>query len=208
MVRRFLVAVLLVASSGCALTNMKLTPPQGPVGANLSGGRQRVIALAVPFADERPQRDRCGMKKNGYNMDTANVYCAEEPARFLATLLATELQASGFVVVAAVPPSGDAVKLEGHLLQFFVEPKVGFFTFTPEADVHVRLVASSASGLLAERHFYVKGIETSLVGTESNFQLASDSAVRAIVKDMVAAIVSLLDRYPDAQLRVSAVPTT
>jgi hypothetical protein len=62
------------------------------------------------------------------------------------------------------------LRLEGKLLQFFVEPKVGFVTFTPEADIHVRLVASSPSGLLAERDFYVKGEETSLIGTENNFQ--------------------------------------
>jgi uncharacterized lipoprotein YajG len=160
----------------------------------------------MPFADERPARDRCGMQKNGYNMDTANVYCAEEPARFLADLLAKELAASGFRVVPAT--EGAAVRIEGRLQQFFVEPKIGFFTFTPEADVHVRLVASAATGLLAERDFYVKEVEESLVGTEDNFQQASNAAVRAVVKDMVAAIIALLDRYPDAQLRISAIPTT
>jgi len=164
------------------------------------------VVVVVPFADERLARDRCGMKKNGYNMDTANVYCAQEPARFLADLLAKELAASGFRIVPAA--EGGAVRIEGRLMQFFVEPKVGAFTFTPEADVHVRLIASAATGLLAERDFYVKGIEESFVGTESNFQLASDTAVRSVVKEMVAAIISLLDRYPDAQLRISAIPTT
>lgn len=197
---------ILLATSGCALTNMTITPPPAPVGAGLTGGKQRTIAVVVPFADDRVAGDRCGMKKNGYNMDTANVYCSEEPARFLATLLARELAASGFQVVP--PTAAAAVRIEGRLVQFFVEPKVGFLTFTPEADVGVRLVATSATGLLAERDFYVKGIEESLVGTEDNFQLASNAAVRAVVKDMVAAILALLDRYPDAQLRVSAIPTT
>jgi hypothetical protein len=137
---------------------------------------------------------------------TRAILSPEEPARFLASLLASELASSAFQVVAPTAPA--AVRIEGKLIQFFVEPKVGFYTFTPEADVAVRLVATSPTGLLAERDFYVMGIEESLVGTEDNFQLASNAAVRMVVKDMVAAIVALLDRYPDAQLRVSTIPTT
>jgi uncharacterized lipoprotein YajG len=204
--RRLALGAMLLATSGCALTNMTITPPPAPLGAGLAGGNQRKVAVVAPFADDRLARDRCGMKKNGYNMDTANVYCSEEPARFLANLLASELAASGFQVVP--PTAAAAVRIEGRLVQFFVEPKVGFLTFTPEADVAVRLVAISPTGLLAERDFYVKGIEESLVGTEDNFQRASNTAVRTVVKDMVAAIISLLDRYPDAQLRISAIPTT
>lgn len=205
--RLLLAALLVIASSGCAITNMNLAPPRGPVAANLTGGKQRYVAVVVPFADERQTPQRCGMKKNGYNMDTASVLCTEPPATFLATLLASELRAAGFEVYTNAAPNG-AVKLEGHLLQFFVEPKVGFVTFTPEADVHVRLVASSTSGLLAERDFYVKGTETSLVGTDENMQRASDTAVRAIVRDMVAAVLSLLDRYPDVAKSMSAVPAS
>lgn len=202
--RRWLIAVPLLPLVGCAFHDLRVTPPQEPIGANLSGGSQRIVQVIVPFADDRPARHRCGMVKNGYNMDTANVYCSADPARWLADLLVAELQATGFRVISASQTSAGAVQLEGRLLQFFVEPKVGAFTFSPEADIHVRLAATSSSGLLAERDFYVKGIETSLVGVESNFQAATTSAVRSIVKDMVEAVLILMDRYPELGMERAA----
>jgi hypothetical protein len=181
----------------CAFSNVNVIPPKQPVAANLSGGKNRTVQVIVPLADARPQRNRCGMQKNGFNMDTANVICSAEPTTWLAELLATELRASGFAVLPSTSASATAVRLEGQLLQYFIEPKVGFFTFSPEADIHVRLVATTSSGLLAERDFYVKGEQTAIFGIESVFQSASDTAVRQIVKDMVQAMIGLMDRYPD-----------
>ncbi len=206
--RRLLLAVPLLSLVGCAFHDLRVTPPEGPIGSNLSGGNQRSVQVIVPFADDRPVRSRCGMQKNGYNADTANVYCSAEPAQWLADLLATELQATGFKVISASQASAGAVRLEGSLLQFFVEPKVGAFTFSPEADIHVRLVARSPSGLLAERDFYVKGTETSLVGVESNFQAATTSAARSIIKDMVGAVLALMNRYPELGMDRAAVPAS
>ncbi len=205
---RWLLVLPLILLGGCAFANLTVTPPQQPISAGLSGGKQRTVFMVVPFTDDRPFKNRCGMQKNGFNADTANVYCSAEPAQWLADLLLDELRATGFNVVAAAPSSARAVRLEGHLLQFFVEPKVGVFTFTPETDIHVQLVASSGSGLLAERDFYVKGVETSMVGTESNFQAATTAAVRSIVKDMVSAVLALVDRYPDLAVQVAAVPAS
>jgi len=205
---RWFLVVPLLTLGGCAFTNLNVTPPPQPLGSNLSGGKHRNVQVVLPFTDDRPVKERCGMQKNGYNMDTASVYCAAAPAQWLAELLAGELRESGFNVLSSPPGGGDALRLEGHLLQFFVEPKVGLFTFSPEADIHVHLIASSPSGLVAERDFYVKGTETSLVGVESNFQAATNSAVRAIVKDIVTAVIALVDRYPDLAVQVAAVPAS
>lgn len=190
-------ALPLMALTSCAFANITVTPPMAAVATNVSGGNHRTVHVVVPLADNRPIHNRCGMQKNGYNMDTANVNCSAEPAQWLADLMIRELKSAGFNVVTSAPSSPNAVKVEGQLLQFFVEPKLDFFTFTPEADIHVRLVASSQSGLLAERDFYVKGIETSFVGFEYNFQAASDKAVNTLIKNLVAAVVDLMDRYPD-----------
>jgi hypothetical protein len=88
------------------------------------------------------------------------------------------------------------VHVHGEVQQFFVEPVLGFFTFSPEADVAVRLVVSTSSGLLAERRFYFKASHEALVGTEDKFQSASDAVTRDTVQGMVDAIVTLLNRYP------------
>jgi hypothetical protein len=66
--------------SGCAFTNMTISPPASGVSTQLSGGDKREIVVNILLADERQIRTRCGMKKNSYNMDTASVLCSPEPA--------------------------------------------------------------------------------------------------------------------------------
>lgn len=90
------------------------------------------------------------MKKNMYNMDTANAYCNVEPNVFLAMLLADELKADGFQVLKSsreAPP--DSIVISGRLTQFFVEPTFA----TLEADIELTLTATTATGLRAERRF-------------------------------------------------------
>jgi uncharacterized lipoprotein YajG len=181
-----------------------VTPPRVPVDSGLTGGNGRQVQVITPLVDMRAQKHRCGMQKNGYNFDTADVVCTADPSVWLQDLLAKELQAAGFDVVGEARAAPGAVRIEGQLIQFFCEPKVTPVTFSPEADVSVRLIVSSASGLRAERDFYVKGVETSLVGAESNFQAASNPAVRQIVKDMVSATIALLNRYPNAGVAPAA----
>ncbi|HEX8107666.1 MAG TPA: hypothetical protein VF516_08045 [Kofleriaceae bacterium] len=200
-----LAAVAMVAAlcaPGCAITTMTLeTPPHARVTMATSVGEGREIALVVPFADRRATPQRCGMKKNGYNMDTADILCAEPPNQWLAALLAEELRKAGFRVAADPRQAGPgALRLEGTLTQFFLEPDVGFFTFSPEADIELRLVASAPSGLVAERRFYCKGRETALSGLEENFRLAADSAVRDMLVRVVAAVAELVRQYPDIGL--------
>jgi uncharacterized lipoprotein YajG len=190
-----IVAALLLGATGCALTNTTVTPPTTSVSTGLSGGERRTVQLASPFADERPTRNRCGMKKNAYNMETADVLCSAEPAQWLAERFAAELEAAGFTLTTS-PSSPVAVRIEGHLRQFFVEPEVGWVTFNPEADIHVHLVATSESGLVAERDFYVKGVKTALAATDSSYQAAANEAVRLILKDMVSAVLALMNRFP------------
>jgi len=45
-----------------------------------------------------------------------------------------------------------------------------------------------------------------MVGTDENMQRASDAAVRRIVREMVAAVLSLVDRYPNVATSISAAP--
>jgi len=179
---------------GCALNTVHVSPPMTELTTDASLGAGRVVLVELPFKDDRPDRTRCGMTKNSYGMDTANVDCTVPPKQFVAEQLVHGLRAAGFSVTEA--QSADPLRVEGTLTQFFLEPKVDAFTFTPEADVGVRLVATSASGLRAERDFYVKGEEVSAIGWESNFQHASDKATNAIVGEMITAIAELCNRYP------------
>jgi hypothetical protein len=178
--------------------SLQVSPPQREMLAQArSLGRGREVVLVMPFADQRLIRDRCGMQKNSIGTDIGNVRCTVPPPVWLSEGLQYALTTAGFQVSTNPAMQGPAaVRIEGAVLKFFVEPDVGFSTFTPEADISVKLVASSQSGLYAERTFYFKGIEVSVVGTAANFQKAADTATKQAVTVMVSAIAALLDRYP------------
>ena len=168
------------------------------------GGQGRRIVVVIPFADQRSIQNRCGMKKNGYNMDTANLLCSEAPARWLAELLTQELRKSGFDATLE-PPSpdpGDGLRIEGTLLRLFVEPLIGFITVSGDAEMHVELHASSKSGLVATRSFFARTSRSSVVGTLDIYQEALDSATQQMIREMVSAILALINRYPEISLEL------
>lgn len=190
-----------VLSTGCAFSNVEVHPPDATAPARTAAlaqrGRGREIIILAPFADARV-RKRCGMQKNGYNMDTADVECTEVPGRWLADALAIELTRAGYKPLRSdAVPGPTTVVVRGTVHQLFLEPKHDFFTLTVEGDMSARLVVTSASGLVAERGFYVKGTETSLASTEDTFQAAADDATHLIARSMVSSLTELLDRYPD-----------
>jgi hypothetical protein len=195
---RIPLAIVLLMTGGCAFADITVMPPRPETLAQPSDlGRGREVVLQMPFADQRPFPSRCGMQKNGYNMDTATVNCTVPPPLWLSQALAQGLVSAGFRVrTSPEAQQASSVRVDGAVLQFFAEPVVGAFSASPEADISVKLLLTSPSGLRAERVFYLKGIETSLMSTEDNFQKATDSSTRQAVTAMVSAIASLLDRYP------------
>ncbi len=204
MKRAWFVPVLMLA--GCAFTDVPITLPTAPT-TNLTGGEGRQIVIVSVFHDERPHRDKCGMQKNGYNMETAKAICSIDPATWVAQTLAKELQAAGFTVVTKAAAKPSALQLDGSLLQFFVEPVIGFSTISLETDIQVKLIATSETGLLAERTFFVKGVESGLVARAGNFQTSADKATQGVMRDMVAAIISLMNRYPQLGLHLQGTRT-
>jgi uncharacterized lipoprotein YajG len=201
--RATLLIVCLSLLSACAFTDVRINPTPPETFTHLSGGDGREIVVLKPFNDERGIRGRCGMQKNSYNMDTASALCSAQPMVWLADLLAAELKAAGFVVkVDRAGSNPNAVIIEGSLIKFFVEPVIGFASGTLETDIHIRLVATSPNGLNAERNFFVKGSYSALTGMASNFQTSVDEATRKVVKDMVAAILSLMNRYPQLGINI------
>lgn len=183
---------------GCAFINLDVTPPGPNVFSDAPNlGRGREVLIDMPFADRRGFPARCGMQKNSYNMDTADVNCLVSPPQWVAQALEQGLTTAKFRVLHPGDPIGpNVVRIQGAVTQFFVEPDIGAFTVSPEADVGVKLIVTSGSGLRAERVFYVKGTDTSLMATESNFQHASDDATVQIVRLMVESLSKLMNQYP------------
>jgi hypothetical protein len=190
--------ILLGTLSGCALQDVHLKPPESGLKKSIPGGNQRQVIVTIPFADARQITNRCGIQKGGYGNETAIAICQDEPARWIAAFLATELKASGFTVLPAEDGARDsALKVEGVLLKIFAEPVVGFWATTVETDLNVKLVATSRSGLRAERTFFVKGALTSVIWPQGIFNDSLEDGTRQLLTKMVEAILELMKQYPE-----------
>jgi len=185
---------------------IQLTLPTRGLEHTISGGNGRQVVVVVPFSDERVIRDRCGMQKNGYNMDTASAICQTDPNAWIAQLLASELRAAGFTVLdekAAHRPG--ALHVAGSLIKIFVEPVIGAWSGSLEADLSVRLQVRTETDLDAKRTFFVKGWKGGqLVSTAQPYHTALDRATQAILDEMVRAILELMDRYPQIGSRAAS----
>lgn len=191
-----LMAVALLSTS-CAFGTMKLELPRKGLDKTIRGGNARQVIVVMPFMDRRDRR-RCGMKKNGYNMDTADVVCTTLPTRWFAELLATELRASGFVVLSEEDEHRPgALKIEGELLQLFVEPLIGAWSGSTETDLSVELTATTETGLVAKRTFFVKGWKGGVMAfTAQPFHTSTHRATQRLLKETVRAVIELMDAYP------------
>jgi hypothetical protein len=191
-----LALLLFVAPLGCAFTNETVKPPQvEDVITRAQRGGGRTVVVAESFVDRRPDRARCGMKKNGYNVDSAKLLCAGSPDEFLPQLLAYELRAVGFRVFmssGAKVPAADAV-ISGSVQQYFIEPKLEFFGSAMEADVGLNLTVRLADGRVAERRFYAKGEEATLFNMLEDAQTAASAATRELLASAAGAVANLLD---------------
>ena len=194
--KRFWLALLVLALPGCALTDVNIKPPDSGLKIPIPGGNQRQLIVIAPFADARQITDRCGVQKGGYGNETARGICQGSPPQWLAEFLARELRASGFTVLSAEDGRESALKIEGTLLKFFVEPVVGFWSTTVESDLQVKLVATSRTGLRAQRTFFAKGELTSVIWTQGIFNDSLADGVRQLLTKMVEAILELMKQYP------------
>jgi hypothetical protein len=199
--RHILLWSLVVALPGCALSEVHIKAPESGLKAPIPGGNQRQVIVAVPFSDTRQIKDRCGVQKGGYGNETATAVCQGDPARWIAELLAGELRASGFTVLPAEEGARDtALRVEGALLKIFAEPVVGFWSTNVETDLSVKLVATSKTGLRAERTFFVKGEKESVIWPQGIFNDSVADGSRALLDQMVKAILELMKRYPELGL--------
>ena len=191
------VVVPLLAGVACAFGNETLQLPLSTPPTGVQGGEGRKIHVVAPFEDGRSEQ-RCGMKKNSYNIDTADVLCSQDPLYWMAYRLTEQLQAAGFEIVPDDKSfSETTLEVGGRLEVFFSEPVIHFSSVGNETDLSATLTVRTGNGLLAKRTFYVKGEESSmLVWTFSLADKSFHDAGDRIVRDMVVAILNLANRYP------------
>jgi hypothetical protein len=195
---RELACLAVAIASACAYPNVALDLPTRGLDASLSGGKGRQVIVIAPFADAREIRERCGLHKNGFNVDSADVVCQSDPTVWLAQLLSDELRRTGFEVLdEQAPHRPGALRIEGSLVKLFVEPVLGVWSASLETDLAVKLRVTTGTGLEAERSFFVKGWKGGvLMPTPQPFHTATQRATQRLLEELTRAIFELLDRYP------------
>lgn len=182
---------------GCASQVTVILAHEGR--SNLSGGNGRKLIVVAPFDDVRPLAATCGVQSDAFGSDGPSILCDRPPAPFIADALATELERVGFAVEKRdhVPAAASAPVVRGVLEQLYLQTTGGFSHFVMEADLHVRLEVTGATGLRAKRSFFVKG-NLGCGGTAgAAAQESANDAVARAVSHMTAALLSLANQYPE-----------
>ncbi|NOS80670.1 MAG: hypothetical protein HOP32_03690 [Nitrospira sp.] len=198
---RWLPLLVLVGglTGGCAFGDLTIQMPQPGTTTGYSGGKER--ALIVPVFVNRRAEQRIGMKKNGYNMDTADALPSQDVNTWLGSRLGNELRSTGF----RVNPQGDnpnATTIQGFTHQLFIEPVMQWFTVDIESDISVLIRVSRPDGLEAERRYFVKGLEEALIGNlEDDYAASLRKASNDLMRRVVADVMNLLNRFPETPVR-------
>jgi hypothetical protein len=187
----------LVTLGGCALSDGQVQLDAAATKVTVRGGRGREV-IVMPAKDSRSDRSRCGVKRNTYGVETANVYCSPRPDEWLGLLVVRGLHQAGFRVVTTKTKQGpDPLFLHLKLEHLFVDQVPGMWTVALIADAHVVVKAATLSGLSAERSFFVKGQNDVAGVLDSGIQVAMDAAAERLANAIVKAVVGLADRYPE-----------
>ncbi len=189
-------AVVILSSivSGCAFSNIQVSLPTQPT-SGYSGGDNRIVTVPK-FIDQREIKDRIGMQKNGYGMDTANAVPDQSVDAWVAARLAAELKAVGFQVVGE-GANPKAIKIQGYVLKMFTEPVQQWTTMDLETDLAVRIQLIRGDDLEAERRYFIKGVEQGMMSLSGAFNGSVNKASDALMKRLVPDIINLLNKYPE-----------
>jgi hypothetical protein len=188
----------LLSSSACAFTDghVRLDSVSKESAANGGGGREVVV---FPATDTRTEQARCGVKRNTYGVETADVLCSPEPSQWLSELVLRGLDRAKFkIVTTRTAQSADPLRIRLRLEHLFIDQVPGMLTVTLHADVHVIVTAENAAGLVAERSFLVQSETEVAAVLDSKLQETMDLATQQLADRLVEAVLALSRRYPSA----------
>jgi hypothetical protein len=174
------------SSMGCALTTSYVEPPAIDTKASPSArGQGREVIVVGPFDDAREDKSRCGLKKNGFGLETADVICEVPAGQWVADALAARLSREGYRVLSKeAVPGPSTIVVRGTVKKLFVEPH---FTVT-QGDASVDLVVTNASGLRETKTVNVRVRKPAAISTEDPFQAAAEHTTTHLAVDMASAI--------------------
>ena len=189
----FAAALCLTFLTSCGSSGLTLPLPTRGVDTPINfGGRERSVFVISPFEDERANPNRCGIRKRALGAEAGDIRCASDPNEWIAQLLKEHLRNAEFSVVET--PTGRTLVVHGQLVKLDVEPVLA--DGSVETDIHVKLIATTESGLRAERNLFVKKSIFGDPRRKGSYNRSIDLGASTMAYEMVNAILHLMDRYP------------
>jgi uncharacterized lipoprotein YajG len=176
--KTFISLIILVVTSGCALTEDKIDIPyEGKANLAVVDGAEN-ISVFVKHKDKRTvYKDRVSTKKNGYGMEMAKIVPINDISKTFGDAVKFELENLGF----KIGKNGKEVNVE--LIRFYNDFKMGFFAGDAVADGLLNVSVRAKSGSLLFSKSYEGG------AINANVQLALGHNAREALMQAMANIV-------------------
>lgn len=182
--KKFLIAILVpLALGACALTVDEVDLTYQPLSSPGKIGGAQGMTVKVTGSDARTSnRDRIGVKKNGYGMEMASIVPKQAVADYVTKAVETEISARGFKL-------GDgSVFILIDVNKFYNDFKMGFLVGEAVGEVMLSVSVRSADGkLLYSRAYGSEG----RVGEVMLF--TGDNAKEAMEKAFAGTIVQIFE---------------
>ncbi len=189
---------LLLFAAGCAFTDAKVNvgytealASRGP----LSTVPARQVEIG-PIEDKRPETDKIGYKRNGFNQKTAKIETEKPVAEIVREALAAELTKNGHQIVSAPYD----VHMSVEIAEFWFEMSIGFFTvdFVGTTSVVLKAQDPKTGIILLDQTYRGYHKETAAGGLEGTWGYVMNRALQQMMRDIAAdfALVRALGKKP------------
>ena len=153
----FFIVPLIFLSSSCAFVDKEISlEPNSP---QYNNAKANETVYLNEFKDKRNIKDKIGVIKNGYGMETANVTTDQDISALIEESLIRNLKNAGFNIKKLVATSNinallsnKQMYLEGAIYKFYVEPNVGWWYADMVADINIKINVKSKNETFSESY--------------------------------------------------------
>jgi hypothetical protein len=192
-----LLALACLPAAGCVASERLLPLETSPQERVMAGGSGReIIVFPASDAREASLRSQCGVRRTDGGAAMGRVECTPAPLQWLGEALLLRLAADGFHVVTLDTATSRApLRVNLTLKTFFVDELPEASVPCVVADMEVHLAVTTASGLSAERNFFVRRKQATLQnGVRLKAMHAAGQELTARLSD---ALLQLAQQFPE-----------
>ena len=178
------IVVAAAAIQGCAFTDARLDVRNSPT-ATYKGPMSSVEPTSftvAPLADERPDKQRIGNKRNGFGQKTADITTTNLVTAIVADGVKAGLQRNGHSIAG----TGD-VKITGAVTRFWFEVDPNMFTvdFTGNIECKLEFADAKSGAKIYSSTYTGTNKKTTGGGLEATWTEVMNTAVDKLVEDVV-----------------------